>query len=97
MEQFQVGQFIDTRECFDRALKIRQRISSHLTTDTKVASCFKNIGKCLFEMNENTDSKDHFDRALKIYQQTSSDVAIDCDVTICLQNVGRCLINVYTC
>ena len=87
-----MNKFIDAKEYLERALKIKQRISSDVATDREVAVTLHCIGRCLIGMNKLAHAKDHLQKSLNITQRISSDIATDGNVAVTLHELGRCLI-----
>ena len=88
----EMNEFGDAEEYFQRALKIKEGISSDVTTDREVAYILHDLGRCLIELNKFTDASDYLERALEIKERTSSNVDTDRGVAVIFHDLGRCLI-----
>ena len=84
---------LDAKESFENAVKIQERISNDLTTDSNVAATLHDIGRCLMNMNKLSDAKEYLEQALHIKQRTSNDLATDNNVASTLHLIGRCLMD----
>ena len=93
LELLEMNKLIDAREYFEKALKIKQRLSSNIAVDRSVADTLHEIGRCLFYMNKLTDAIEYLEKALKIKQKISNNVEAERGMAHTMQEIGRCLMN----
>ena len=82
----------DAKDFLERALDIKQRMSSDIISDKYVKNILHDIGRCGNEVEKIYECKRSLKRVLKIEQQISSDIATDRDVAVNLHESGRCRI-----
>ena len=85
----------DALNYLQQLLKIKEKASLDIGSDTNVASTLNNIGNCFINMHKPAYALDYLQRSLKIYEKTSLDIGSDTNVAMTLNNIGLCFINIH--
>ena len=64
-----MNKLYDAKEFLEKALKIKQTISSDVASDRDVAISLQEIGRCLIKMYKLTAAKEYLEKALSIKQR----------------------------
>ena len=78
-----------------RSLKIKEKASLDINSDSNVAMTLNNIGLCFMDMHKPADALDYLQRSLKIDEKTSFDIDSDVNVAKELNNIGLCFKDMY--
>ena len=74
----------DALDYLQRSLKIKEKASHDIDSDTNVATTLNNIGLCFINMHKPADALDYLQRSLKIYEKASLDIDSDLNVATTL-------------
>ena len=78
----------DALDYLQQSLKIKEKASLDIDSDTNVAMTLNNIGNCYMDMHKPADALDYLQRSLKIYEKTSLDIDSDTNVAMTLNNIS---------
>ena len=70
----------DALDYLKRSLKIHEKASLDIDSDTNVAGTLYNIGLCYMDMHKPADALDYLQQSLKIHEKASLDIDSDTDV-----------------
>ena len=80
----------DALDYLQQSLKIHEKASLDIDSDSNVATTLNNIGKCFMNMHKPADALDYLQRSLKIDEKASLDIDSDSNVARELNNIGLC-------
>ena len=79
-------------EYLQRAMKIKEQVSSDLNTDKSFAITLHEIGRCLLNMNKHDEALEYLERAMKIKEQMLLDLNTDKSFARTMHTIGSCLL-----
>ena len=85
----------DAWNYLQRSLKIKEKVSLDIESDSNLATMLNNMGLCFRNMHKLDDALDYLQQSLKIYKKKSLDIASDLNVATTLNNIGQCFMDMH--